>query len=122
DWRPGADKAWRSPAADRSSAATRILIPDKPPRAFPRNLRNADESGTSSARQPDDRTEECQARMAVLRRRLFSYAADAARPEEPVAPSCETTRDRRVLPTRTSADIESHPPTVHEAHQHHAVQ
>jgi hypothetical protein len=39
-----------------------------------------------------------------------------------VTPSRETIKDRRVLPTQTSADIESPPRTVHEAHQHHAVQ
>jgi MEDS: MEthanogen/methylotroph, DcmR Sensory domain len=60
--------------------------------------------------------------MAGLHRRLFSYAADAARPEEPVTSSHETTKDRRVVLTQTSADIESHPPIVQEAHQHHAVQ
>ena len=43
--------------------------------------------------------------MAGLHRRLFPYGADAD-----------------VLPTRTSTDIESRPPIVHEAHQHHAVQ
>src|SRR5204862_5829606 len=36
DWRPGADKIWHSSAANGPPAATRLLTPDTPPRAFPR--------------------------------------------------------------------------------------
>ena len=92
DWRRCADKTWHSSAADRSSAATRLLTPDTPPRAIPRTYETRSMPVSILLAETDDRTEECQTRMAGLHRRLLPYGADAARPEEPVTPSRETTK------------------------------
>lgn len=60
--------------------------------------------------------------MAGLHRRFSPYYADSARSNEPVARARESVKVGRVLPMQTWSDIEFQPPTVPEAHQHHAVQ
>ena len=72
DWRRSADKAWHPSAADRPSAATRLLTRARPPRAIPRTYETRSDAGINSAWERDRGTE-------GVRRAWLGYRSDFCR-------------------------------------------